>query len=450
MATSADPGKTQTKRIFPSLFDKLEPLDQARAGYKWMVYMGFSLLATLICYGILHLEMPLTIGGVKVLPLIETGKIKLVQLDVSQVTELNSYLDVLEERENAYRLTNYKIDSLDSELRAWNVEKVKKDTIALAKQLIYWNEKRDDAQESKEDFINFIQAYYSNTFSNIDPEFLHSDLNKILSSANPVELKKLLPKYQVKTTSNFYLFGNWVFMEIFFWCLIGVFCNLIYNTSERLRKAEFNKKEIYVHVGKLLYSPPCAVVIYLCYDMLTESSSGASTAKTESTVAISFLLGFFSGRMMDLLNRIKDILLPFGTDKKEEMVYSISGKISLPDECLTKVTEAENKLAELESASEPNPELIAKAQEDLELERRQIQDFLLKGVVKLVKLPSKEVLFTSYTNSEGDYKFDGIASAAYQVVSEIDLMDSGKFQAEKQLNLVDEDLVGEDLVLEKV
>jgi len=138
--------------------------------------------------------------------------------------------------------------------------------------------------------------------------------SRMLETTPTVALKLMLPKAPVRQSSFFWLTEDYVYIEIIFWCLFGVLANLLYSTSEYLRKNEFDKLEVFVQKAKLLYSPFCVIVIYICYDQIQTTGTTYVIQYTYYSIAVSFLLGFFSGRMIDLLSRLKDLLIPLSNE----------------------------------------------------------------------------------------------------------------------------------------
>lgn len=144
------------------------------------------------------------------------------------------------------------------------------------------------------------------------------DIDKIIRYLPFKELNKILPTYPIKQKSFFWLYDNWVYLEIIFWCLFGVLANLLFHTAEYLRKKQFETTEIYVQVAKFVYSPFCVIIIYICYNEIRTKGTQYDIQYSVYSLAVSFLLGFFSGRMIDLLNRLKDILLPNKSGKDDD------------------------------------------------------------------------------------------------------------------------------------
>jgi hypothetical protein len=108
--------------------------------------------------------------------------------------------------------------------------------------------------------------------------------------------------------SYFWLKGNWLILEVLLFALLGVLCNSLYHISENLRTSNYNTKEAVVYYVKLFYAPAVTLIIYLGIDLLISDSS--SVATVSNTVVLSFILGFFSGRSIEILQRFKNFLVP--------------------------------------------------------------------------------------------------------------------------------------------
>lgn len=108
--------------------------------------------------------------------------------------------------------------------------------------------------------------------------------------------------------SYFFLQDYFVLLEILMVSLLGAICNSLYYISEFSRKNKFKDLETEVYFVKLLYAPVITTIIYLGIDLL--GSDYHIQASTANTIVFAFILGYFSGRAIELLNKIKDLVLP--------------------------------------------------------------------------------------------------------------------------------------------
>lgn len=203
-------------------------------------------------------------------------------------------------------------------------------------------------------------------------------------SYTPQQFSAVLSNYPIKVKSYFWLTDKMVYLEILFWSIFGLIASLLYNVSESLRTGEFMPAEISVHVAKLFYAPLCAVVIYLSINALTSSGDLALTEFSNSTIVLSFILGFFSGRTIELLNKVKDLLLPAAgspqaSTTSQEGSFSISGTIkgadfqaSLSSVTITLFSLADVQFTRIENAGEDGSFLFENLKEGEYLLRAQL------------------------------------------------------------------------------
>lgn|GEM_PF-2081951 len=124
----------------------------------------------------------------------------------------------------------------------------------------------------------------------------------------------------IKKKSYFFLCSNYALIEVLLWALMGVVCNSIYRLSEYIRRGQFDTKEGVVYFVKLLYAPVITLIIYLGSNFL--NADLGTQASIGNTVVLSFVLGFFSGRSIELLHKIKDILFPNTQDSNPTVSIS--------------------------------------------------------------------------------------------------------------------------------
>lgn len=127
------------------------------------------------------------------------------------------------------------------------------------------------------------------------------------------DLLKALPEVPIATSSYFWLASNSRYWEVIFWSIFGVLCSLLYSGTEYMRKGSFKQKEVYVQVAKFFYTPLCALIIVAGYDYFTfddDKSNLSLYTSTPGLIVISFILGFFSGSTITLLQRMKEMIFP--------------------------------------------------------------------------------------------------------------------------------------------
>lgn len=177
------------------------------------------------------------------------------------------------------------------------------------------------------------EATYNYIFSVREPfcEDARREFSEIFKEFDAQEFSVILLNYPIKVRSYFWLtegsfFGlnrnpitdsgickknaGSVYVEIIFWAWFGLLASLLYNVSEALRTGLFNERESVVHIAKFFYAPLCALVIYFSIRLLVAEGDIAVLEFSLGTIVLSFILGFFSGRAVELLNRIKELILP--------------------------------------------------------------------------------------------------------------------------------------------
>ncbi|KXX70929.1 hypothetical protein [Flammeovirga sp. SJP92] len=129
-----------------------------------------------------------------------------------------------------------------------------------------------------------------------------------------------LSKRIFEAESYFFLKDSWVFLEIILCAMMGVICNSLYFMTEYIRQGKFNSNETVIYIVKLFYAPIVVLIIYLGAEQFLGQESGLIPTPS-NTIVLSFILGFFSGRSIEILSRIKDALFPDnqkGNDSKQE------------------------------------------------------------------------------------------------------------------------------------
>ena len=83
--------------------------------------------------------------------------------------------------------------------------------------------------------------------------------------------------------------------------------------------------------AKVFYAPLIALIIIFSYKLITSPGSAVFDYTSIEIIVFSFILGFFSGRAIELLNKIKDVILPGGkTEEAPAGKGILAGKISVP------------------------------------------------------------------------------------------------------------------------
>lgn len=223
-----------------------------------------------------------------------------IQLNIEQLGTIKIYLD------------NYLDDtSQDSGRKAIIVEKRK---------------------ERDEGIINLLNTYYDGKLDSIQL----TRIKTILSKTNSKDVFQILSQTRLLVRSPFWLSGELVYFEAFFWSLFGVLVSLIYyvslaNSSRNESTEEegigtFNQKEVPGQIAKMFYAPACTIVLVLGYHFISGVNENmVDISVNKGLLVFSFICGFYSGRVMTFLDRLKELLLPISGDggrtNKPEIIY---------------------------------------------------------------------------------------------------------------------------------
>ena len=145
------------------------------------------------------------------------------------------------------------------------------------------------------------------------------------------DLIAALPSISMESKSYFWLNTDMKYIEVIFWSIFGVLASALYFSSESMRTGTFRKEELPVYWAKIFYAPLISLIIIFSYKLITSSGSAVFDYTSIEIIVFSFILGFFSGRAIELLNKIKDVILPGG--KAEEVPAGkgiLAGKIAVP------------------------------------------------------------------------------------------------------------------------
>lgn len=193
---------------------------------------------------------------------------------------------------------------------------------ATKKLILNLRVKRDQA------LSNFLTSEYNGQVN----EAWLKQVNTLLINLNNKDAKTYLNGKEIIVNSFFWFVGPGTYAEVLFWALIGVLTSLIYyvsnangikiqqtgetdgGTADAAGTGPFNTAEIPGQVSKLFYAPVSALVLVFGYNLLGDST----TKMTDITMGnglllFSFISGFFSGRVMKFLDKLKDLILPLGS-----------------------------------------------------------------------------------------------------------------------------------------
>lgn len=163
----------------------------------------------------------------------------------------------------------------------------------------------------------------------------------LVSKMNQESVIDFLAEKKFLVHSAFWLTGNRAYAEALLWSLMGVLASLIYYVSIANTKSlhtagtddsgSFDPAEISGQVAKMFYAPTCTIVLILGYQYLIDTNNSMiDISVNNGLIVFSFISGFFSGRVMRFLDRLKELVLPFGTSSQPTITQSVaSGDIEV-------------------------------------------------------------------------------------------------------------------------
>jgi len=156
----------------------------------------------------------------------------------------------------------------------------------------------------------------------------------LISKMNHESVIDFLAEKKFLVHSVFWLTGNKAYTEALLWSLMGVLVSLIYYVSIANTKSlhtagtddsgSFDPAEISGQVAKMFYAPTCTIVLILGYQYLIDTNNSMiDISVNNGLIVFAFISGFFSGRVMRFLDRLKELVLPFGTSSQPTITQSI-------------------------------------------------------------------------------------------------------------------------------
>ncbi|MFP9099550.1 hypothetical protein ACLI09_10885 [Flavobacterium sp. RHBU_24] len=183
-----------------------------------------------------------------------------------------------------------------------------------------------------------IILYLSNEFDNgLDPEQVKS-ISTFISLATPGQTEKFLKTVRLRVHSNFWLIGPMVYWEIVFWSWFGVLSNLIFSftliaknstTDPNNPFSVFDSSEIPSQVAKLLYAPMCTLIIVFGYNYFAGQVVDIESSK--GVIVFAFIGGFYSSRLISLLERLKEVILPGNANATVAQGTAPAGSVDVED-----------------------------------------------------------------------------------------------------------------------
>jgi len=151
------------------------------------------------------------------------------------------------------------------------------------------------------------------------------DLDAILIELNTKDVTSYILSERFKVDSYFWLGGPNMYWETVFWSILGVLTSLIYYVSlanQFKLKGQtdddigpFDPSEISSQVAKIFYAPAVTLVLVLTYSFVRgKTQNGIDIGVNHGLILFAFMAGFYSGRLMKLLDQLKKTVLPLSSD----------------------------------------------------------------------------------------------------------------------------------------
>lgn len=191
-----------------------------------------------------------------------------------------------------------------------------------AENLVTGSAKTDSCQCGENTICGKLIIYLRNQFNDkIDSVQLRL-IQSYLCYCTSLEATGFLSNIRLQVKSYFWLTGPAVYFEIIFWAWFGVICSLLFNiglisknrtTDPTDPTTYFDSSEIPSQVSKLLYAPACTLVIVLGYNFFNDQNI-VDISSSKGVIVFAFIGGFYSSRLVAFLDRLKEILLPVGSN----------------------------------------------------------------------------------------------------------------------------------------
>lgn len=165
---------------------------------------------------------------------------------------------------------------------------------------------------------NKVMHYVDNIFDGKIDKCQEEKIHQFLCEATPREATDFLNGTRFRIRSSFWLIGPSVYWEVYFWAIFGVLSSLLFslgavgsNATSDLGnpKSQFDSSEIYGQVAKLFYAPLCTLSVVFGYNYFKDASI-VDISSSKGVIVFAFIGGFYSSRIIALMDRLKDVLLP--------------------------------------------------------------------------------------------------------------------------------------------
>jgi len=163
-----------------------------------------------------------------------------------------------------------------------------------------------------------VMEYLKNTFDDKLDSAQAVEIKCFLCKSSPQEATAFLNGTRFKVRSYFWLIGPCVYLEVIFWAVFGVLSSLLFNlgvvssnatTDLGNPRSQFDNSEIFGQVAKILYAPICTLAVVLGYNFFKDQNI-VDISSSKGVIVFAFIGGFYSSRLISLMDRLKDVLMP--------------------------------------------------------------------------------------------------------------------------------------------
>jgi hypothetical protein len=164
------------------------------------------------------------------------------------------------------------------------------------------------------------------------------ELRSMMDQLKKTGFISVITQSGIKKRSFFWLYDDLSIVELIFWALFGTLCSFLYYFAENARKGTVDEREFPAYFAKLFYTPFIVVIIYFSPNLFS-STQGFNIYFGHWTIVIAFVLGFFSGRAIELLDRLKNFLFPYNTGTQAPAPAPPRAVSEVPEEIIREAIE---------------------------------------------------------------------------------------------------------------
>lgn len=169
--------------------------------------------------------------------------------------------------------------------------------------------------KDRKERVKKAMVYVSSQYGNLIDDEQMANIQRYLYTFTARETGIFLADYRLRIRSFFWLTGAMIYAEVVFWTIFGVLCSLLLFVGASIRKGNDIQRDVLYQAARLLYAPFSGLILVLAYSYLKGGSS-LDIQPNEGIIVFAFLLGFYSGTIMEWLDRLRTII--FNTQQVQE------------------------------------------------------------------------------------------------------------------------------------